>query len=608
MIKAYGASPLTRAADLMVSMRRDLDELQRQLVTRKKAETYGGLGVQRGVSLDARGKLAAINGYRAGIEQAELRVKLVTQGVEQLAKDRGTMNSDLFAPEFNPDASGRTSVQKAAEGRLTAAINILNSDVNGRYVFGGRKVDGPPVESFDRIMNGDAIAGLTGLRDLIAQRRSADLGADGLGRLAYTDPAAGATTFRIDEAADAGVRQNFGFVLGGASSASGGIAMTLTAGTAPTTTLAFAAAPAEGDVVRVYVNDAAGRQRPVDLTARAGAADPAKGEFQIGTAAEMNTRIGAALPAGSTIAGVQSRFVGAPTNQPLVTATIAGGAAASLAIDVTAQPQNGQTVKLTLGLRDGRQETITLTARTTLTGEPNEFRIGGTLAETASALSTAMKAAVKHEAASSLSAASATLTTQDFFSAAPTTPRWPRQLAAPPADPATATGFAPIGATARAVVWYKGEESTSPRDTAPLRVDANQTVATGAQADERSVSVLLEHYALLAAEPFSTKPEDRKVEAERFADLADATRKGLAVPEALKIENMAVDFQAASATMKEAMDRHKAAEGMMLDAIDGVEEVTPEEAGAAILSLQARLQASYQTTAILSRLSLVNYL
>ena len=60
--------------------------------------------------------------------------------------------------------------------------------------------------------------------------------------------------------------------------------------------------------------------------------------------------------------------------------------------------------------------------------------------------------------------------------------------------------------------------------------------------------------------------------------------------------------------MKATKDRHAATKNMLLDAVDGVELVNKEEAGVAILELQTRLQASYQTTSILSQLSLVNYL
>jgi hypothetical protein len=47
---------------------------------------------------------------------------------------------------------------------------------------------------------------------------------------------------------------------------------------------------------------------------------------------------------------------------------------------------------------------------------------------------------------------------------------------------------------------------------------------------------------------------------------------------------------------------------MLQDALDKVEQASTEETAAVMLNLQTRMQASYQTTSMLSRLSLVNFL
>jgi hypothetical protein len=60
--------------------------------------------------------------------------------------------------------------------------------------------------------------------------------------------------------------------------------------------------------------------------------------------------------------------------------------------------------------------------------------------------------------------------------------------------------------------------------------------------------------------------------------------------------------------MKAAKERHQATEAVLQEALACNEESKPEELAAAILALQTRLQASYQTTSILARLSIVNYL
>ncbi|MGI0490130.1 hypothetical protein ACN4EK_32600 [Pantanalinema rosaneae CENA516] len=60
--------------------------------------------------------------------------------------------------------------------------------------------------------------------------------------------------------------------------------------------------------------------------------------------------------------------------------------------------------------------------------------------------------------------------------------------------------------------------------------------------------------------------------------------------------------------MANAVERHKASEAILRDQLGGIEEAPMEEVAAKLLALQNRLQASYQTTSLLARLSLVNYL
>jgi flagellar hook-associated protein 3 FlgL len=61
---APGALAAHRAGGFFVSMRENLEDLQRQLATGKKADTFGGLGFERRSSLDFRSKMALIAGYQ----------------------------------------------------------------------------------------------------------------------------------------------------------------------------------------------------------------------------------------------------------------------------------------------------------------------------------------------------------------------------------------------------------------------------------------------------------------------------------------------------------------------------------------------------------------
>ena len=77
-ISPFKPGALTRgSADFFVSLRRDMAELQRQLVTGQKADSYGGLGFERRTSLDARARLSALDTFSDIIGQADLRISSV---------------------------------------------------------------------------------------------------------------------------------------------------------------------------------------------------------------------------------------------------------------------------------------------------------------------------------------------------------------------------------------------------------------------------------------------------------------------------------------------------------------------------------------------------
>jgi flagellar hook-associated protein 3 FlgL len=168
----------------------------------------------------------------------------------------------------------------------------------------------------------------------------------------------------------------------------------------------------------------------------------------------------------------------------------------------------------------------------------------------------------------------------------------------------------PGGTYSRPVaIWYVGDDDTvsipNGRDTAPLRADASYVVGTGARANEAPLRNFMAQLGVLAASSFTNDEVGRL----RYEALADEVRTNLAPADpALKIERMVMELGAAAVSMNEAKERHQATGAVLQDALAQNEEAKPEAVAAAILALQTRLQASYQTTSILARLSIVNYL
>ncbi|MFE1601301.1 hypothetical protein [Methylobacterium sp. ID0610] len=597
-ITPYAAG--TYASDLntrrLVGLKSQLNALSGQLASGRAAETYGGLGAGRTTSLGAHAQLASLDGYDAVIDRGTTRIKLAGASIQQAA----TLASDTWSQLSNTAAqvggSARANLRSMAEGRLGGFVDALNQNAADQYIFGGRVTNIPPVESSDKILNGDPAASLDGVSRLIAERRSADLGTrtPATGRLSL---ARTGSTVTLAESADPNVRANFGFTIESAASSNpAAIGLASVAGAPASATLAFASQPKDGDIVRVTVQNADGSQGFVDLTARTAPAAGSQNTFAIGGDAIQSAANLTAALGGRTVAGAQSA---AP---PGVAATLSGGTAASAALTVDAQPSVGDTVRVVLGLRDGTRTTITLTAAAAGSNAAGTFALGATPEETASNLQAALSAAIGSAAGTDLAASSATRAASDFFAASSSPGLAPRRVATDAAG--TATGYV-ADPSGRTVIWYRGDDtSTDARATATLQISAGQSVEVGLQANEPALRKALAGIAVAASVTFT----DDKTDDTRFSAFSDRLMGLLKPDEGQTIAQMSTEFSLASNRVASQKTQNAATRLVLQNSLDGIESVTTEEVAAKLLTLQTQLQASYQTTSTLAKLSLANYL
>lgn len=590
---AAGTYRFDRQSASLVSMKSQLDGLARQLSTGRTAETYGGLGVGRTTSLSAHAAISAQDGYLAAITSAETRVKLTSASLTQLKSLSDSTRSNLTGiVASRNEALPATTVQLAANN-LSAAVDALNQQAGGVYVFSGRATDTEPVVSQDAILNGVPAEGLDGLRTLIAEQKAADLGPLGNGRLTQ---GIGTRSVGLWEDSSAEARANFGFTLMAASSSgSGALGASVAAGAKPDVSLSFAEQPAEGSQVRVVVQLADGSQKTLDLTARAGESGNAAGAFSIGTTREETAANLKRALGGADIASVQS------ANPPGIAATFTGGQPASASFTVGNNPAAGDTITLKLGLHDGTTKTITLTAAAT--ADPTSattFAIGATPEETTANLSRTLQSALTSAANTELSASSTARASLNFFEGSPAAGLSPRRVAA------DGTGYAEA-ASAKTVIWYKGDTASDPRASATVQAGASRTVAIGAQANEEAIRRTLAGLAAVAAESFTTG--SGTVDTARFEAVSGRAASLLTASEGQQsLEQLGTDFGLAASSMANAKSVANTTKATLQDSLDGVDTVSTEEVAAKLLSLQTQLQASYKVTSILSEMSLVNYL
>ena len=484
----------------ILDLKSRIEELQVQLGSGRRGQTFGGLGASRALSLDMRGEIARIESFMTTISMVELRLEIMNGALESAHELVNELQGAWLVAPYEVGTDGKTQIQHTAEAGLSQLVQLLNSKSLDRYLFAGRDNASPPVAPDKAILEGDGAR--AGLAQVVAERALADLGADGLGRLSI--PAAAGATVSVSED---GAGHPFGFKLAGVSS-----------------TLS-----------------------------------------------------------GTTVAG--------PTGSPP-------------AIDVTfssSLPNVGDEIAISLALPDGTTAEVRLTATGSATPGAGEFTIGADENATAANFETALRAETARVAAIDLRAASAVRAADQFFDFDSTTP--PQRVAGPPFETATTLVDA---TTANTVFWYEGDLTTPPRDSTVARVDEGYTIAYGARADEAALKNAIKQFALVAVSRF-----DEQVASDSLRYAASRERGLPAVagaPGYPRISEIATGLANRHVAVQAVKDRHREALAFARGTLDAAEGVDQEEIAVQFLRLQTQLQASYETTSILARLTLANFL
>lgn len=277
----------------ILNLRGQLDDLTQQLASGKKSTSYAGLGVDRGFATGLRAQLSTLAGYGDTAINVNTRIQVANlslQGIINAATEtkKGAISSSLVL-----DNNGQTPGQKTAYSSFTQAVALLNTESGGRYLFSGRATDTPATQSADVLLNGTGTQ--AGLKQLIAERKAADIGASGLGRLVIAAP----TTTSVSVTEDSATSP-FGLKLSTISSSLTGSTVTGPTGSPAEISIDLGATnPSDGEKVRFSFMLPDGTSESIELTASTTIPTPA-GSFAIGvdstaTAANLNGALNAAI-------------------------------------------------------------------------------------------------------------------------------------------------------------------------------------------------------------------------------------------------------------------------------------------------------------------------
>lgn len=303
----------------LVGMRAQLGDLQRQLATGKRADDYASIGIDRGLTVGLRSHLSTVEGYGDTITSVGVRLDLAQTALTRIAeigRETKAVAADMSS------SNGRATAQTTAEAALGEILGLLNTRVGDRYMFSGLSNDQPAVQSLSTILEGDGAR--AGLKQIVAERLQADLGANGLGRLAVSSPSPTAVAVSEETPATA-----FGFKLAAISSSLAGATVAGPAGAPRQLSVDLGAAnPGAGEAVRFTFDLPDGSSETITLKATA-STTPAAGEFSIGadstaTAANLQAALSAgigsmartALSAASALAASDDFFNTDAANPP----------------------------------------------------------------------------------------------------------------------------------------------------------------------------------------------------------------------------------------------------------------------------------------------------
>jgi len=625
----YGSSILGQSVR---NISNQLSDLSTELSTGLKSTTYAGMGVNEGFAIAARTQLSNISAFGDTMTNVNTIINAANTALQSLSTITGQVQSSAASSPQNLTSSGQTIGQQNALSQLSAIVGILNTQVGDRYIFSGNAINTPAVASPDNILNGNGTQ--AGLKQVIAERQQADLGTNGMGRLVVTGPnnvGPPTTTATQIQVAEDVAGSPFGLKLSSVSSSLTNATVIGPAGSPPAVSLDLAAGnPNSGDQISFTFKLPDGTTESVKLTASSATPLPT-GSFAIGATpaatttnlnAALNTAIGtlantslvaaSAVEAGDNFFNTDGTARGSvqlnqvlPTPGPITGATALSGAPGSDSLSSSFAANdtitvNGQTITFkAAGATGNNQINVTDNIQTLLskidaitgTSKPSTVSGGVITLRTDNAASLSVT--------SSNAAAFGAL----GFVGAVTAAQPPLRVSGLPLGSATSL----VNGSANTVAWYTGNTGPgSARSTSTVRIDQSQTVQFGAQANEQAIRQSLQSIAVYAAVTASPAGINSPGQ---IGALSDRTGSNL-TPQAGQqtFSDIQTDFADAQTTMKDAQARQTQSKTALQNMIDSTENINQSEVASQLLALQNALQASYQTTSMLSQLSLTKFL
>ena len=154
-----------------------MTEYSEQSSTGKKGTVYGALGSDVRQSIDLRGNVEELDTYQKNIATAQLRVSGAVETMDRIKNVARDVRDQLTKLSGNPPPD-QTVVKDIAKRGYDEVAQLLNTKVDGRYIFAGSDIDNPPFPNAEPVLHRCQDRG----ERLCRERRARDPGRDHDGR------------------------------------------------------------------------------------------------------------------------------------------------------------------------------------------------------------------------------------------------------------------------------------------------------------------------------------------------------------------------------------------------------------------------------------------
>jgi flagellar hook-associated protein 3 FlgL len=127
----------------MSKVQLDINRLQQQISSGKKTDQYGDLGALAPLDISLRNKGEQITNFKANIQTLKARTDIIDNTLTSVRSEVLDMRNIALANKMFD--TGRADITSRATSAVKDIMQKLQTNVDGRFLFGGVTTDTPPM-------------------------------------------------------------------------------------------------------------------------------------------------------------------------------------------------------------------------------------------------------------------------------------------------------------------------------------------------------------------------------------------------------------------------------------------------------------------------------